>query len=65
MSVMLYKFGPVMGLPDPSPFCFKLETYLRMAGIKYTVASDKRRRLLRASAPSWWMKVAKSWPIAA
>jgi len=51
MSVMLYKFGPVMGLPDPSPFCFKLETYLRMAGIKYTVASDKRKKASTGKRP--------------
>lgn len=51
MSVTLYKFGPVMGLPDPSPFCFKLETYLRMAGIEYTVASDKRKKAPTGKRP--------------
>ncbi len=31
----LYQFEPVWGLPNTSPFCMKLETYLRMAGIEY------------------------------
>ncbi len=51
MSVTLYKFKPVMGLPDPSPFCFKLETYLRMAGIDYTVADDKRKKAPTGKRP--------------
>lgn len=51
MSVTLYKFGPVMGLPDPSPFCFKLETYLRMAKIEYSVASDKRKKAPTGKRP--------------
>jgi len=42
MSVTLHKFGPMMGLPDPSPFCFKLEIYLRMAGIKYVVGHGRK-----------------------
>ncbi|MBI2380918.1 MAG: glutathione S-transferase family protein [Gammaproteobacteria bacterium] len=33
----LYKFGPVWGVPDASPFCMKLETYLRMTGIPFEV----------------------------
>ena len=51
MSVTLYKFGPTMGLPDPSPFCFKLETYLRMAGVEYVVASDKRKKAPTGKRP--------------
>lgn len=31
----LYQFEPAWGLPNASPFCMKLETYLRMAGIEY------------------------------
>lgn len=51
MSVTLYKFGPLMGLPDPSPFCFKLETYLRMAGIDYTVSPDRKKKAPTGKRP--------------
>lgn len=33
----LYQFAPVLGLPNSSPFCMKLETYLRMADLEYRV----------------------------
>ena len=51
MSITLYKFGPVMGLPDPSPFCFKLETYLRMAGLEYEVAADRKKKAPTGKRP--------------
>ncbi len=51
MAATLYKFGPTMGLPDPSPFCFKLETYLRMAGIDYTVSPDRRKKAPTGKRP--------------
>lgn len=35
MDIKLYQFGRLLGLPSPSPFCMKLETYLRMAGFEY------------------------------
>lgn len=35
MTVTLYKYGPACGMPDLSPFCIKLETFLRMAQIPY------------------------------
>ena len=31
----LYKFGPIEGATDPSPFCVKVEAYCRMADIPY------------------------------
>jgi glutathione S-transferase len=37
MSITLYQFKPMGGLPNPSPFCMKLETYLRMSGLPHTV----------------------------
>jgi glutathione S-transferase len=37
MTITLHQFIPLYGLPNASPFCVKLETYLRMAGLKYEV----------------------------
>lgn len=33
--ITLHQFAPVWGLPNASPFCMKIETYLRMAGLPY------------------------------
>lgn len=33
--IKLYQFKPAFGLPNASPFCMKVETYLRMAGLPY------------------------------
>lgn len=43
--IELHQFHPVWGLPNASPFCMKVETYLRMAKISYRVvyAADPRR----------------------
>ncbi len=35
MSLTLFQFPAAFGLPNASPFCMKVETYLRMAGIDY------------------------------
>lgn len=35
--IILYQFAPVWGLPNTSPFCLKIETYLRMTEIPYEV----------------------------
>jgi glutathione S-transferase len=35
--IKLYQFNPAWGLPNPSPFCMKVETYLRMVGLPYEV----------------------------
>lgn len=34
--VVLWKLPPLWGLPSPSPFAVKLETWFRMAGVAYT-----------------------------
>ncbi len=33
--IKLYQFRPAFGLPNASPFCMKVENYLRMAGLEY------------------------------
>jgi glutathione S-transferase len=33
--IRLYQFAPAFGLPNASPFCMKMETYLRMVGLPY------------------------------
>jgi len=35
--IKLYQFEPAFGLPNASPFCMKLETYLRMAGLAFEI----------------------------
>jgi len=38
--IRLHQFAPAFGLPNASPFCMKLETYLRMAGLPYETVND-------------------------
>ena len=38
--ITLFNFGPNFNLPDPSPFCLKVETYLRATGLEFTIVSD-------------------------
>ncbi len=33
----LHQFAPCFGLPNASPFCMKVETFLRLAGIEYEI----------------------------
>ena len=35
--IKLIQFAPALGLPNASPFCLKLETYLRMANVPYEI----------------------------
>lgn len=38
--ITLYQFPPVWGLPNGSPFCMKVEAYLRMTGLPYRFAPN-------------------------
>ena len=38
--ITLYQFEPALDLRNASPFCLKLETYLRMVGLPYQVAAN-------------------------
>lgn len=38
--IKLYQFKPIWGLPNPSPFCLKIETYLRMTKIPYELVPN-------------------------
>jgi glutathione S-transferase len=35
--IRLHNFGPFFSLPDPSPFCLKVDAYLRVTGIPFEV----------------------------
>ena len=36
--IVLHQFEPAFGIPNPSPFCMKLECFLRMSGLPYRSA---------------------------
>lgn len=49
MAIRLHKFGEAWGLADPSPFCLKLEDFLRETGVPYDTAPfDLRSSFRRA-----------------
>jgi glutathione S-transferase len=49
VTIRLHTFGEAWGLADPSPFCLKLESFLREAGIAYVrVPFDPWRSFRRA-----------------
>lgn len=50
--IKLYQFRPAFGLPNPSPFCMKVETYLRMTGLPFeTVNGVDPRKAPKGKAP--------------
>jgi glutathione S-transferase len=40
--IRLYQFNRAFGLPNPGPFCMRVETYLRMTGLPYEAINDTR-----------------------
>jgi len=50
-AITVHKFLSAWGQPDLSPFVFKLETYLRMAGIPYRGVSGDARRAPKGKLP--------------
>lgn len=40
--ITLYQFPSLWGLPNPSPLCMKLESYLRMAKLPYRICTAVR-----------------------
>ena len=46
--ITLYQFAPAFGLPNASPFCMKLETYLRMAGLPFEIPPASMQQLMKA-----------------
>lgn len=51
MTLTLHQYGPAFGLSSASPFCIKLETYLRMGGYEYTTADVNRKHTPTSKAP--------------
>lgn len=37
--ITLFQFPAALNVPNPSPFCLKVETYLRLTGLEYQVKS--------------------------
>ncbi len=46
--IKLFQFEPALGLPNASPFCMKLETYLRMAALPFEIPCATLRHLQQA-----------------
>ncbi|MEZ5910343.1 MAG: glutathione S-transferase family protein [Hyphomicrobiaceae bacterium] len=49
--ITLYTFGEKFGLPDPSPFCMKAITLLRMAGLDFETAPCDPRKAPKGKGP--------------
>jgi glutathione S-transferase len=50
--ITLYQYRPLWGIPNPSPFCMKVENYLRMTGTPYQVKiTDDPRKAPKGKLP--------------
>ena len=37
MNIVLYQFPPMFGVDNPSPFCLKVEAWLKLAGLPFSI----------------------------
>ena len=49
--ITVHQFVPAWGLPDLSPFCIKINTYLKMAGLPHKVVTSDVRKAPRGKLP--------------
>ena len=49
--ITLYSFGPMFGLPDPSPFCMKAQMLLKIAGLEYRIDRSGFNKAPKAKQP--------------
>ena len=49
--ITLHHFGPAFGLPDPSPFCIKMEILLKLSGLPYETRIGDLRRAPKGKLP--------------
>lgn len=49
--ITLHTFGPAFGLPDPSPFCLKAMTLLKMSGLDHKVQPSDVRKAPKGKMP--------------
>lgn len=49
--IALYQFPSMWGLPNASPFCMKIETYLRMTNLPYEIIHADVRKAPKAKLP--------------
>ncbi len=50
--ITLLKYIPAFGVPDISPFCVKMEAYLRLAGVPYETKPADPRKLPKGKLPA-------------
>src|SRR5476649_250215 len=49
--ITVHQLPPAWGIPNMSPFCVKLETYLRMTGVGYQTALPDIRKAPNGRVP--------------
>lgn len=49
--IKLITFGPMFGMPDPSPFCMKAMALLKIAGLEYSQEAGDPRKAPKGKIP--------------